>query len=199
MSHSLGMFLILILLMVQVGLLGLNFISYSLRKIGTYYGSQPSGATSELIPLFRPSVSTQALLNWATLAATATLTLDFVNYQKNLADLKQYFTRDGYDSFIAALNEAGTIETIQSKKLVSSAVAIGPAIIIQEDEKRGIHSWRIQVPLSVSYLSASAEERTIRLITLLIRQVPTDYAATGIGIDQYQATELSSEVLRDII
>lgn len=199
MSHSLGMFIILILILIQVGLLGINFISYYFRSPGTYFAVPVNGDVFRLRPISRPNVSTKALLNWATIAVTASLTLDFLNYKKNLEDLKQYFTEIGYDNFIQALDSQGVIDTIVSKKLVLTAVPIGPAIIIEEDDQRGIHSWRIQVPVTISYLSASAEEKRYKLVTILVSQVPTQFSARGIGIVQYEAIDVGTDVIRELL
>lgn len=200
MSHSLGMFLILVLILAQLGLLGFNLLTYYLRSSGSFYAQLPGGQAVELSPLLRPSASIKALLNWSTIAATATFTIDFVNYEKNLTDLKQYFTSDGYDAFIAALTKDQVLATILSKKLVVSAVAIGPAIILREEVLAGdIYTWTIQVPLTVSYLSASAEEKANKLVTLVVSQVSTQLSATGIGIDRYEAADISPEILRELI
>jgi intracellular multiplication protein IcmL len=145
--------------------------------------------------LDRPNVSTRALLSWATLAATATYTLDFVNYQTSLDELKNYFTNSGYENFLNALNTSGTLSSIIEKKLVLTAVAIGPAIVIGEDEIRGNHIWKIEVPITVSYLSASAEEKRNKLVTVIVTQVPTTEASKGIGIAQYISTDLNPEVI----
>lgn len=199
MSHSIGMFLILILVCAQLGLLGFNFVTYYFREFGTFMAITPSEKTIKLTPSLRPAVSAKALLSWATLAATATLTIDFVNTEQNLNNLKHYFTTDGYENFLAAMAADNVIETIKSKKLVLTAVPIGPAIILNEDEVNGFHQWTIQVPITVSYISSSAEEKGNKVVTVVISQVSTESANTGIGIIRYEAADVSSDVLRDLV
>lgn len=113
--------------------------------------------------------------------------------------MKQYFTQAGFDDFSTALVSQGILDTIIGKKLVLTAVPIGPAVIVGEDEQRGIHSWTIQIPVTVSYLSASAEEKRNKLVTILVNQVPTRLAPRGIGIVQYKAVDLSPEATRDLL
>lgn len=177
------------------GLLGLSYFQYSIRSPGNFFGVLPNNTTFELDYLERPNVSTSALLSWATLAATATFTLDFVNYETSLENLKAYFTNEGYQSFLVALKQSGVITTLVDKKLVMSAVAIGPSIVIAEDEVHGNHFWKVEIPIMVSYLSASAEEKTNKLVTLTITQVPTTQAPKGIGIGQYVAVDLDPNIL----
>lgn len=195
MSHKIVFSIILTLLLSQLALLGFNYYQYSQRAPGQFFGSLPDGKAFTLDWLDRPNVSTKALLSWATLAATATYTLDFVNYETTLDNLRSYFTTSGYENYLGALEESNTIGTITDKKLVLSAVAIGPAIVLAEDEVRGNHVWKIEVPITVSYISASAEEKRDKLVTLTITQVPTTEASKGIGIAQYVAVDLSPDIM----
>lgn len=195
MSHKISILLIVILLTSQVGVLVFNYYAYATRPQGEFYGSLPSGTDFILTPLTRPNVSTKALLSWATIAATATFTLDFVNYESNFNALKDYFTETGYQNFLNALEEANTLQTIQEKKLVISAVAIGPAVVSEEYEKSGIHNWKVEVPITVTYLSVSAEEKREKLISMTITQVPTTQASKGIGISKYVAIDLSPDIM----
>jgi intracellular multiplication protein IcmL len=195
MSHKFGILFIVVLLSSQIGLLAFNYYSYATRPEGEFYGSLPNQTAFILTPLKRPNVSTKALLSWATIAATATFTLDFVNYENNLKSLKDYFTESGYQNFLNALAETSTLKTIEEKKLVLSAVAIGTAVISQEYEKSGVHSWTVEVPITVTYISVSAEEKREKLISMTITQVPTHQASKGIGISKYVATDLSPDIM----
>ena len=185
----------LILALSQCGLLAFCYFSYYKRSPGEFFGAMPNGVDFPIQWLDRPSVSPQALLNWATLAATATFTIDFVNYQQNLIDLKDYFTENGYTAFLKALTEQGAITAINEKKLVLTAVAIGTAVITSENEVNRIHSWTVEVPITVTYLSVSTEEKENKLVTMTIIQVPTEFASTGIGIERYVVTELGAEIM----
>jgi len=195
MSHRFGITIVLVLVLSQFGLLAFNYFTYAMRSEGEFYGSLPNKTAFILTPLMRPNVSTKALLSWATIAATATFTIDFVNYQKNLKDLKEYFTDTGYENFLAALNATNTLQTIQEKKLVLSAVAIGTAVVSGEYEQRGVHSWTVEVPITVTYLSVSEEEKREKLVSITITQVPTDQAPKGIGISKYVAVDLSADMM----
>lgn len=176
-----------------MGLIGFAYFQYFVRSPGSYYGKPINEPIFPLTTLDRPNVSSKALLSWATLAATATFSLDFVNYKDNIKALKDYFTISGYDNFLASLEAAGTVATIEDKKLVLTAVPIGPAIILTEGEQFGGYTWEIQLPLLVRYQSTSTNETRVKLITMLITQVPTKLAPKGIGIAQYIAIEAGSD------
>jgi len=194
MSQKNWLTLLNLLLVVQLFLIGIAYFQFYIRSPGQYYGHPPTGSDFELIALDRPNVSNKALLNWVTLAATATFTFDFVNYQDQLKAVQDYFTLDGYDNFITSLQNANILSTIEEKKLVLSAVAIGPAIVLTETEVGSNHTWRVQVPLLVRYQSASVNETRLQIVDVLVTQVPTSDAPKGIGIAQYVAQEETPDI-----
>jgi intracellular multiplication protein IcmL len=182
------------LLVLQLILIGVCYFQFAIRSPGQFFGRTPKGEVIKLVALDRPNVSVKALLNWATLAATATFAFDFVNYQKQLNALKEYFTNDGYTNFIASLESMQTLTTIRDKKLIVSSVAIGPAIVLLEEELGKQHTWRIQVPILVRYQSANVNETREQLIEMLVAQVSTRDAPKGIGIAQYIARDTGAEL-----
>ncbi len=194
MSHKNWLTLVLLLLVIHLGLIGFAYFQFEIRSPRQFFGQLPNGTHVELTPLDRPNVSTKALLSWATLAATATFTFDFVNYKTQLNNLSDYFTIDGYYNFLTSLEAAGTLATIEDKKLVLSAVAIGPAIVLTEEGQSSNQTWRIQVPLLVRYQSANVNENRIQVVEVLITQVSTRDAPKGIGIAQYIAREVGPEI-----
>lgn len=186
--------LMIFLLAFQLGLTAFCYFQFAVRSPTKFFSRSPNTEPKDLLALDRPNVSTAALLSWVTLAATATFTFDFVNYKDQLNALKDYFTVDGYDNFMLSLQNTGTLSTIEEKKLILSAVAIGPAIVFTEEETRNNHSWQIQVPLLVRYQSANVDETRTQIVSLLVTQVPTQDAPKGIGIAQYIAQEAGPEV-----
>lgn len=195
MSHNRWLTMILLLLVVNLGLIGFTYFQFAIRSPGDFYGVPSTDKPFELVALDRPNVSTKALLSWVTLAATASFTFDFVNYQDQLKALHDYFTADGFDNFMLALQNANTLSKIDEEKLVLTAVAVGPAIILTEGAERSGYTWRVQVPLLVRYQSASVNETRIQVVDVLVTQVPTSDAPKGIGIAQYIAREAGPEVI----
>lgn len=195
MPHNRWLPIIILLLVAHLGLISLDYFQFFIRSPGQFFGLPSTDKPFEVVALDRPNVSSRALLSWVTLAATATFTFDFVNYQDQLKALQDYFTADGYNNFLTALQNAGTISKIDEDKLVLSAVAIGPAIIMTEGEQRSGYTWRVQVPLLVRYQSASVNETRIQIVDVLVTQVSTSDAPKGIGIAQYIAKEAGPEAV----
>ena len=160
------------------------FIMHAHRPQQTYFTFQNQSTSLEQVyPSDAPNVTTKALLNWATLAATSAHTLDFFNYQENLNNLKPFFTVVGYKKFLSS--SAGLVDNIIKEKLILTAAAIGSAVIIWEDYAAdGIYTWRIQVPLLLTYIGQGAKKEQFVISSLTVTKVPTNLAATGIGITQ---------------
>lgn len=174
-------FLVALTLIISFVALGIHFM----RAKQTYFVDPPNGAPIEVFPLNEPNVTPSSLINWVTLAVTSSYTLDFYGYQDTLYELKQYFTLDGYQNFLNALDASGTLKKITRDKLVVTAVATDSAIVLQEGLMNNIYTWKIQIPLLVNYQGASTTvtQQNIAVSVLVIR-VPTNEAPKGIGIAQ---------------
>lgn len=152
-----------------------------------YFATTTDGRIAPLIPLDQPNVSQAALLQWANTAAVLAYTYNFVNYRQALQETAAYFTPDGWDAFIQALKNSNNLVAVQAKKLVVSAVATGAPIILQQGLLSGVYSWRVQIPMLVTYQSASQFSRQSITVTMLITRVSTLNSPQGIGIAQFVA------------
>lgn len=151
----------------------------------TYFAQSTDGSVTKMTSLDVPNVSTNTLLRWVSLAVTSAYTLDFVDYQQTLDSLKQYFTKSGYANFLEASNDR--LQTIIKQKLIVTAVVAGTPILLGEGEIYGFYSWRIQIPILLSYQGASEKSTKQNLaVSLLVMRVPTKEAHSGIGIAQIQ-------------
>lgn len=143
--------------------------------------------------LRQPNLTTDALIHWAIEAATACYNFDFYNYQQSLEAIRIYFTPTGYDSFLQALRLSGTLRDIESKRLVVSGVLTNTPVILKEGALTGgSYAWKIQLPMLVTYQSASDKRKQNIVLTLMIAHVPTLESAKGVGIASF--VELRSTV-----
>ena len=120
-----------------------------------YFATSVNGRLTPLTALDMPNQSDSAVLQWANEAAIAAYTYNFVNYNNELRGAARYFTRTGWGQFLAALKSSGSLETVKQKKLIVSAVATQAPIILKKGPLNGRYSWRIQMPINVTYQSAS--------------------------------------------
>jgi intracellular multiplication protein IcmL len=150
-----------------------------------YFATSTDGRIVNLIPLDQPNLSDAALLQWANTAAVAAYSYNFVNYRQALQDATAYFTPEGQDSFLSAVRSSNNLEAVISKKLVVSAVATGAPVILQKGILAGQFTWKVQIPLLVTFQSASQVSQQSVTVTLLIVRMSTLSSARGIGIAQF--------------
>ncbi len=150
-----------------------------------YFATSINGRITPLFPLNEPNQSDSAVLQWANQAAIAAFTYNFVNYRAELQASSGFFTADGWDQFLNALQQSNNLEAIKAKKLIVSAVATRAPIILQKGILNGRFAWRVQMPLLVTYQSASEFSQQNLVVTMLISRVSTLNSPRGIGIAQF--------------
>jgi len=152
-----------------------------------YYASMTTGQIVPLPALSEPVVTNQYILQWVSLATRAALNLDFVNYSKQLDAASVYFTQNGWNAFTKALNDSGLLTTVQSKKLLMSAVVPSSPMIHFEGVISGRHIWRISLPVLVTYGSASDQRQRQMNVTMIVSRVPALDTPEGILITDFEA------------
>jgi intracellular multiplication protein IcmL len=150
-----------------------------------YFATSINGRITPLFPLNEPNQSDSAVLQWANQAAIAAFTYNFVNYRTELQASSGFFTAEGWDQFLSALQQSNNLDAVKAKKLIVSAVATRAPIILQKGLLNGSYAWRVQMPLLVTYQSASEFSQQNNVVTMLITRVSTLNSPRGIGISQF--------------
>jgi intracellular multiplication protein IcmL len=150
-----------------------------------YFATTVNGRITPLFPLDQPNQSDSAVLQWANQAAIAAFSYNFVNYRKELQAASGFFTPQGWSEFLRALETSNNLDAVRVKKLVVSAVATRAPIILQKGILNGRYSWRVQMPILVTYQSASEFSQQTNVVTMLITRVSTLNSPRGIGIAQF--------------
>jgi intracellular multiplication protein IcmL len=150
-----------------------------------YFATSINGRITPLFPLDQPNQSDSAVLQWANQAAIASFTYNFVNYRDELQASSGFFTAEGWDQFLNALQQSNNLDAVKAKKLIVSAVATRAPIILQKGLLNGSFSWRVQMPILVTYQSASEFTQQNNVVTMLIIRVSTLNSPRGIGISQF--------------
>jgi hypothetical protein len=176
------------LITATIGLVGIQYIQCATQKDPLYVLGDSILLTAE----DSPRVSSKALLSWATAAATACFSIDFVHYDDTLNKIRPYFTNHGYAAFLD--NTAAFLNQVRDKKLDVNAVATNHAIIVEEGLLFGTYTWGIQIPLSVQYTTAGAEKHENYIIQMKVNQVSTTEAPNGIGITEFIASPNNMDI-----
>lgn len=148
-----------------------------------YFIAREDGGVIPIVPVDRPYLNDAAVLNFAVEAITNSLTLNFANWRSQLASATDFFERpNGWNNFLQALEGSGTLDLIRNRNLVSSVVANGAVIVDRGPDARGRYRWVVQVPITISYQSASEGRSESRLAELEITRLPTWQTSRGVGV-----------------
>jgi intracellular multiplication protein IcmL len=150
-----------------------------------YFATSINGRITPLFALNAPNQSDSAILQWANQAAIAAFSYNFVNYRSELQASSGFFTADGWDQFLTALQQSNNLDAVKAKKLVVSAVATRAPVILQKGVLNGRFAWRVQMPILTTYQSASEFSQQNNVVTMLITRVSTLNSPRGIGIAQF--------------
>jgi len=161
------------------------YIMYLFPLSPKFFSTSFNGSAQELTPIYEPNTSDISIIKWASLATVAAYSFDFVNYDNQLSDASQYFTPNAWDAFYNALDSSNNLNQVISKKLIVNAVVMQPPVILAKGTLNGLFSWRIQIPLLVTYQSAQGFVSNSLIIDLLVTRFSTLKSIKGIGIAQF--------------
>lgn len=176
--------ILLLSMFINLGLGAILFWMYTHPPEPKYFATSINGRITPLYPLNEPNQSDSAVLQWANLAAIASYTYNFVNYREELQSASEFFTAEGWDAFLKALQGSNNLNAVRAKKLIVSAVATRAPVILQKGVLGGRYSWQVQMPVLVTFQSASEFTQQTNVVTMLIRRVSTLNQPRGIGISQ---------------
>lgn len=184
-SYRRVMATLLLSIFLNIALGGVLFYMLTHPPKPKYFATTINGRITPLFPLEEPNQSDSAVLQWANQAAIASFTYNFVNYRKELQAASEFFTPDGWRQFLQALQSSNNLDAVKAKKLIVSAVATRAPIILDKGVLNGRYSWRVQMPILVTYQSASQFTQQNNVVTMLITRVSTLNSPRGIGISQF--------------
>lgn len=183
---------LMILLVIVVMLVGVVFYQIINRPEPKYFATTVDGRIMPLFPLSEAMLSPGELLQWTHRAAIAAYTYNFVNYRDAMQQLQNQFTANGWRYYEDALRTARTLEMVIAKKLVVSAVATGTPVILDQAVINGRYSWKVQIPLLVTYQSPNEQTQQAMVVTIIVSRVPTVDMPKGIAIVSFVSSTAAS-------
>ncbi len=154
-----------------------------------YYATTTTGRVVPMHSLSEPVITNKYLLQWASLATRAAFNMDWVHYQSDLQKAKSDFTTDGWNKFMKAMKKSGLLSTVRDQKLQMSAIVSGSPIIVNTGVIHGRFTWRVELPVLVTFTSASQTKESHWLVTMNIQRISTLDAYKGIQISDFKAEE----------
>jgi len=150
-----------------------------------YFAATPDLRLAPLVPLDKPVLTQQGLLNWVTETVTNAVSLDFLEWREKLTRSREHFEDEAFKSFVASLNSSGVLDMIRDKRLSVSATVSQAPVIIASGVVGGKATWKIEFPMVVSYESSQGVETTQNLMaTVLVCRASTVTTPRGVVIQQ---------------
>ena len=151
-----------------------------------YIVANPDGSLIKAVALDKPQRSSSMMQAFAANAVTSINTLDWANYGTQLQnDASKYFTNQGWNDYYTKLLSSNTITYLTTNKMIMSAVPQQVPQIVGSGVLNGRYTWKIQVPILVTYKSGGQSTSTSKNITMVIQQVDYTESPQGVGIVQY--------------
>ncbi len=144
----------------------------------------PDGRIYEAQTLKEPVRTAAALQNWAVTAVTEVYTFGHHDFRMRLNAAREYFTPEGYESFISELERTLYLDRIRDNFQVASAVAQGAAIIRDSGVYGERLGWKLEFPLLFTFHAGKKQASTRVVAQVLVMRVPFDERASGLGIQQ---------------
>jgi intracellular multiplication protein IcmL len=173
--------------------LGAFLVAMSVAALATYYAMSkpwpvafavgPQWQVQPPVSISRPFVSKADLLQWTSDVVPALFTMDFLNYDAEIAALARNFTANGWHIYQNQLkNFAAKDVVIQNHTFISAKATDVPAIV-NRGLLSGRYAWLITLPLEITY--NNLKTRDVRSVTfqVLVVRVPTEKNLIGIAID----------------
>lgn len=150
-----------------------------------YFATTVDGRLVPMVSLSQPNLSSPALMSWVAQAATEVLTFGFHDYRRRLQESSRNFTRTGWESFTGALERSSILEMVQNNRQVVTAAPRAAPVLLWEGLENGRYTWRIEVPLIVTYQSGQQRKTDSLRVTLTVVRVPKLESPNGVGIEQW--------------
>lgn len=161
-----------------------------------YFATRTDGQLLPLIAVSTPFLTDGQITSFAVEAVTKSLTIDFANWRQDLTEAAIYFERSGgWEAFLDAIQSSGMLSYVRERRLVSTVVANGATIVRSGLDEQRRYSWVVQVPLTITYESATEISRDTLLAELEVARLPTWEAPSAVGISRIVVKPARAETL----
>jgi intracellular multiplication protein IcmL len=143
----------------------------------------------------KPGVANEVVSVWANEALMTTLNYSYVNYQEQFQTASTYFTKEAWKNYLETLRISKTLVRVEKEQMVASATIQGAPIISDSGVVNGRYTWKVQMPVLLSYQNARQHLKQSGVVTMIITRVDGQLGVRGLAIDQLliQATPTKQE------
>lgn len=148
------------------------------------YFASDNGRIIKLVPLSEPYQSQSNIIQFARDAIIKSFSIDFLNYQGQLEQVRSEYTRQGFSSFLESLENSNILDTITRKRM-NMTVTANTGVLIKQGLDRGIHYSIVEIPIEIRLVGQSSEFPSQKLLaTVKIDRISVLDSIKGIAISQ---------------
>lgn len=144
----------------------------------------------QVVSLSGPIQQLKNVNKWLKEALMVTYSFGFLNYDKVVDEAYYYFTVDGYQMYLNALNNSELKKALQDDLMNITLVPISEPIVIKGTQfEDGTKTWLLRTDVIINYRSGGESLNDKYQIDTLVVQVPPHKSVKGLGIAQYSLTK----------
>ena len=147
-----------------------------------FVSSQSDGTNTRLQALGSPINTNLEIRNWVTNAVVQAYTMSFAHPEESLAVARPSFTPSGWAGFMKALDDSGNLKSIVENKYFTTAIPSDAPVLLPSASVNGIQTFKFQLPILVTYQSASAKVSQKYLVTVEVTKQPAWENVRELGI-----------------
>lgn len=148
-----------------------------------YFAATADGRVFNAHPLSDPFFDSDHVVQWSANAISKVFALDFAHWRQQLTDASADFTTQGWHYFIDSVKKNNNLATLKQFKMVSSAKVTGAPQVIRKGVVNGRYTWMIQVPVSITYSSASKDINQTAMVVMKVQRMNVVKYPQRIAID----------------
>jgi intracellular multiplication protein IcmL len=180
---------LLVLVAINAGLIAVVAYQLTHRPEPKYFATTKDGRIIRLHPLTAPVLAQEAVSQYAVRGVLKAYSFNFAHYKQDLEQASRYFSSQGWQKFKSSLKEAGMLDLVINKRLVANAVTTGAPTLLKKGVINGRYTWQFQIPILVTYESASETLRQALTVTVMIQRVSIINHPKQIAVTQFVASE----------
>lgn len=182
--------------LILLGLLGvslmLNILQWATDQHPVYFAVSPDLKIQRMTPLSEPHLTQAGLLNWTTRVVTETLSLNFLDWRRSLMKVRPDYTDHAYVELLNALRTSGNLDAIRQRRLSVAAVVTQSPVVTAQGVVKGVHSWRVEFPVKLSYEDSDGVVSTQDLLAkVMVQRADLNKRPRGVHIARFTLSSRS--------
>lgn len=159
---------------------------FTAKSERVYFATDSNGSLIQLIPLGQPNQKDIVVAQWAQRALVETFSFNFTDYKHRLNNATMtYFTKEGGDALLNALDSVGVIDAISDRKLILSMTLDHTPVLMKSGPLRnGVYSWTFQASAIMTYRTQSQEHTNPVKFMIQVDRRSVMENADGLGISR---------------